>query len=192
MAEALAYVWSENFTRRHLDPGQAAIAEAKRAKFCDEYAVQVEGMKAESLGRGQLDRDGKGKIKPLGKQISPTAKESHKTTAVRARAVGTNRRYLEAAVDLLETAPEKLEPVDLVRAMCDSGDHHGLDDDLLLDGLDHQPGRPYKRSGVFMRPTSSTARLGRPSDKPTKKSRGRSTGVAPSHSLPMGHKESLA
>ena len=39
-------------SRRHLNPSQAAVAEAKRAKLSEEYAAEVKKMKeAEAAGR---------------------------------------------------------------------------------------------------------------------------------------------
>jgi N6-adenosine-specific RNA methylase IME4 len=114
-AEAIAFVWSENFHRRHLDSGQAAVADAKRVKMVSEYAAIVEKMKAEAKGR-----KAQAKGKPRGeKQASlsqlvgqETDPHENRTSAVRAKMVGTNRRYIEAAESLLESAPEKLEAVE--------------------------------------------------------------------------------
>ncbi|MFH1919716.1 MAG: MT-A70 family methyltransferase [Planctomycetota bacterium] len=109
---ALRFVWSENFHRRHLNEGQAAVAEAKRAKLDAEYAAEIEKMKGEAKGRkAQAKGKPRGEKASDGKQISPE-KEDRKTSTRRARAAGTNRRYLEAAERLLEEAPEKLEPVE--------------------------------------------------------------------------------
>jgi len=36
--EAIEFVWSLNYTRRHLDSSQAAVADAKRNQMTDAYA----------------------------------------------------------------------------------------------------------------------------------------------------------
>jgi hypothetical protein len=84
--EALRFVWSRNRHRRHLDPGQVAVAEAKRAKLDAEYAAEVEKMKAEQPKGG---RPKKGE-KPA-QQIAPVKRMDRQTATVRAKAVGTNR-----------------------------------------------------------------------------------------------------
>ena len=113
--EALAFVWSENFHRRHLDSGQAAVAMAKRAKLDAEFRAAV----VEPLRQGAKGRKAQAKGKRRGKKASVTqqiGEESKRhdaeTSAALAKAAGTNRRYLEAACDLLETHPERLEAVE--------------------------------------------------------------------------------
>ena len=108
-AEAIAFVWSENFHRRHLDSGQAAVADAKRVKMVSEYAAIVEKMKAEAKGRKRGGQGGKLLTQQSGEA---TDRHARQTSAIRAKMVGTNRRYIEAAESLLESAPEKLEAVE--------------------------------------------------------------------------------
>jgi len=106
--EALAFVWSENLHRRHLNSGQTAVAEVKREKLHKSYAREIEKMKAEQPKGG---RPKKGK-KPA-QQITPVvSRMDRQTSTIRAKAVGTNRRYLEAAKRLLDEAPERLIPVE--------------------------------------------------------------------------------
>ena len=120
LLDALAFVWSENIIRRHLDPGQAAVAEAKRGRLHAEYAAEVEKMKDEAKGRqraGGGDRKSAGakaiaEARSVRQQIGePIDEHDRRTLGVRARAAGTNRRYLEAAEQLLDTAPQRLEEV---------------------------------------------------------------------------------
>jgi len=76
-AEALAFVWSENFCRRHLNPGQAAIAEAKRAKLSAEYAAVLGEMKQEAKER-QADggrKAGRGRPQQVPQQIGEAIPE---------------------------------------------------------------------------------------------------------------------
>uniref|UniRef100_A0A6H1ZXN7 Putative methyltransferase n=1 Tax=viral metagenome TaxID=1070528 RepID=A0A6H1ZXN7_9ZZZZ len=104
---ALRFVWSENFHRRHLNPSQAAVAEAKRGKLGAEYGAEVEKMK-EAQPKGGRPKKGE---KPR-QQIAEVSPDERKTSDRRAKSVGSNRRYLEAAEKLLEESPEKLVPVE--------------------------------------------------------------------------------
>lgn len=110
--DAVAYVWSTNFHRRHLNAGQAAVAEVERTKLVEQHAAAIAEMKAEAA-----KRMAQAKGKPQGvkspHQLIGEETEAHgrQTSDIRAKAAGTNRRYLEAAEDLLERAPEKLEAV---------------------------------------------------------------------------------
>jgi len=54
--EALAYSWSQNRFRRHLDSSRVAIAEARRLKLSADYAKTVTKMKTEASTR----KSGKG------------------------------------------------------------------------------------------------------------------------------------
>jgi len=106
--EAVEFVWSMNFARRHLNSGQVAIAQAKRQKFDAEFAAEVEKMKAAQPKGGRPKKDEKPPLL-ITEVSSPTERETSVTIA---KAAGTNRRYLEAARDLLDSDPEKLIPVE--------------------------------------------------------------------------------
>jgi hypothetical protein len=120
--DAVAFVWSRNRMRRHLTSSQAALAEAKRLKLCEEYAAEFQKMKADAkakkkAGKGADGSGGRGKKKNLGEGIPPgfsseTSREDRKTSTTRARVVGTNRKYLEAAERLLEQSPDLAEKVE--------------------------------------------------------------------------------
>jgi hypothetical protein len=111
-ADALAFVWSENAHRRHLFSSQAAVAEGKRALLCAEYAAEVEKLRKEAAARKAEGgkRAGRGRPQKVPQQITEAISPTNRETSVRrARAAGTNRRYLEVAERLLETNPELLE-----------------------------------------------------------------------------------
>jgi len=110
---ALRLVWSANFHRRHLNPGQKAVAEFERAKLDAEYGAEVEKMKAEAQARMAQAKDRprgeKASASPLmGQEIDA---HERRTLAVRAKAAGTSRTYLEAAEKLGAEHPEKLAAV---------------------------------------------------------------------------------
>jgi site-specific DNA-methyltransferase (adenine-specific) len=112
---AVAFVWSMNHERRHLNSSQAAIAEAKRAKFLAEYAAEVEKMKAEAREKQREGGKtaGRGRPRKVVERIPPPVPEhERKTNTVRARAAGTNRKYLEAAEDLIEKHPQQAQAVE--------------------------------------------------------------------------------
>jgi hypothetical protein len=117
--DALAFVWSENFHRRHLNPSQAAVAEARRVKVSQEYAAEVDKMKTEAREKkkeggkkgGKAGGKGRPKKDRHGERI-PQAYREPRTSTRRAKAVGTNRKYLETAETLLETDPKRLEDVE--------------------------------------------------------------------------------
>jgi hypothetical protein len=114
---ALAFVWSENFHRRHLNPGQTAIADKRREKLFAEYGAEVKKMEQEAAKRvidaGKEGRKGgRGKKKTPGELISQGNPEKRRSKTRRAKAVGTNRRYLEAAGKLIETHPDKVAEVE--------------------------------------------------------------------------------
>ena len=117
--EALSFVWGQNFHRRHLNPSQAAVAEAKRAKLSAEYGIEVQKMKDEAAekqktGKGADGSGGRGRKRNPSQQIGQGFSDPHerRTAQSRAQAVGSNRRYMEAAEKLLEEAPERLEAVE--------------------------------------------------------------------------------
>jgi N6-adenosine-specific RNA methylase IME4 len=108
--EALAFVWSENFHRRHLNPGQAAIAEAMRVKLDAEYAAELDKKKAEARQRKTANAPKKGE-RGFQNVERQEIDAPQRTDAARSRAVGTNRTYLNAAERLVEDDPERAEAV---------------------------------------------------------------------------------
>ena len=96
---ALAYVWSANFHRRHLTPSQAAVAQAKREKLCQQYAAQVAEAKAEARQRQKEagkhgKQGGRGNKKTLGTKMSQGFQSYERRTDTQlARASGEEKPW---------------------------------------------------------------------------------------------------
>ena len=113
---AIRFVWSMNRTRRHLNSGQAAIAESKRVAIEAEARSELDKMKGEAAKRKSEGRAKGGATSGKGRRATPDSlanqssqsKEAGNVNTQRAKAAGTNRRYLEAADDLVKRA--KKEP----------------------------------------------------------------------------------
>ena len=107
--QALDLVWSLNRTRRHLNAGQAAIADAERNKLQNAYAPVKEAAKERQKA---TQFGGEPKIAtPAVTEMSPPAEKPKKTRAVRAKAAGTSEGYINLADKLVETRPDLAEQV---------------------------------------------------------------------------------
>ena len=53
--EAIAHVWSLNFSRRHLSPSQAALADARRNQIAETYAPIREAAKARQAAAPRIE-----------------------------------------------------------------------------------------------------------------------------------------
>jgi DNA modification methylase len=106
-ADALAFVWSKNRTRRHLTSSQAAIADAKRAQLDGEYQNAIaETAKAQPKNHHQ-------KSKSTGGKNSPSKRDdTTRTDAKRAEAAGTNRKYIKPAEKIVATRPDLAEKIE--------------------------------------------------------------------------------
>ena len=100
-AEAIALVWDSNRIRRHLNPSQAAVADAKREKALKVYGPVREAAK---------ERQREGGREKVRQQIAE-APDARKTDSHRAKAAGTNRSYVALADKLVEERPELAEEV---------------------------------------------------------------------------------
>ena len=114
-SEAIAFVWSENRIRRHLTSSQVAMAEAKRGKVCEEYAIELGRLKQNAQqrkrkGKGPDGSGGRGKVKTSDNKLSEVYNE-HPTDTARAESAGTNRTYITEAERLLDQAPDLAEQV---------------------------------------------------------------------------------
>lgn len=107
-AEALAFVWSENVERRHMDSGKIAVSLAKRLALDDEFAAEETALKQEAKER-KGGRPKKGE-KPR-ESIPEVSENDRRTSSVLAKASGTNRKYLEEAKELVAKHPELAEKV---------------------------------------------------------------------------------
>ena len=94
--EAVERVWSLNRVRRHLNPSQAAIAEARREQMYATYAPVREAAK-------ERQREG-GRTKVP--QLIAEAPVNRETATIRASAAGTNREYVRQADRLVREKPD--------------------------------------------------------------------------------------
>jgi len=115
--EAIQHVWSLNRTRRHMTPSQAAIADAKRNKMTDAYAPVREAAKERQDSAGVHGaKGGRGNKKTPVEQIPqgfdekpkapPKEKPAPKTRDTRAKAAGTNAKYIDLADKVIEARPD--------------------------------------------------------------------------------------
>lgn len=107
--QAVSHVWSLNRKRRHLNSSQAAIAEAKRAQLSEEYAAELDKIRDDASKRptaGRPSADGNSR-----KQI-PANKSVGRVREVRAKAAGTNAKYIDDAEKLLKLHPDKAEQIE--------------------------------------------------------------------------------
>lgn len=104
--QALEFVWSLNFARRHLNPSQAAVADAERNKFHNAYAAVREA--AQERQQAKLPSKGTQGFKKvhLGELIPP-----NKTRDTRAKVANTNPKYIDLADKLVAERPDIAEQV---------------------------------------------------------------------------------
>ena len=119
--EAIEFVWSLNFTRRHLDKGQAAIADARRNKLTDAYAAVRVAAKERQLSALKQNAPAPEKIpernedepdvstgnKPQQKKDSlGKPRGERETRDIRAKVAGTNPKYINLADRLINEHPD--------------------------------------------------------------------------------------
>lgn len=121
--EAIERVWSLNRTRRHMNPSQAAIADARRNELTDVYAAVRAAAKERQKEAGETYGRGQGKLveqipQPIDggecneifpefiEEAKPPAKPAPKTRDTRAKAAGTNAKYIDMADKVLKEHPE--------------------------------------------------------------------------------------
>lgn len=114
--EAIERVWSLNRTRRHMTPSQAAMADARRNKMVDAYAAVREAAKERQrkYHGNQYDRQESGPVEqiPQVQDEEPKPPAKPKTRDTRAKAAGTNAKYIDAADKILAEHPEMAADID--------------------------------------------------------------------------------
>jgi len=115
--EAIELVWSLNRTRRHMSPSQAAMADAKRNKLEDAYAAVREAAKKRQKESPGRPKKGVEQI-PQVFEDAATAQEqppAPKTRDIRAKAAGTNAKYINLADKIIDTRPDLAAEVEAGR-----------------------------------------------------------------------------
>ena len=108
--DAIEFVWSLNKTRRHLSSSQAAIADAKRNKMTDAYAPVREAAKERQIDAGREHGRGQEKlVEQIPQAIEPPAP---KTRDIRAKAAGTNAKYIDIADRLVDERPDLVADIE--------------------------------------------------------------------------------
>lgn len=107
--QALAYVWSTNVQRRHLNSGQVAIALAKRENLDVEYAAAIEATRKAATARPNAGRPPKDNSV---QKIVPNKDTSKLIDHKLAESAGTNRSYVAKARKIVEEAPELANKVE--------------------------------------------------------------------------------
>jgi N6-adenosine-specific RNA methylase IME4/ParB-like chromosome segregation protein Spo0J len=122
--EAIERVWSLNRTRRHMTPSQAAIADARRNEMTDVYAAVRDAAKERHSIAVSESNKRRANAVPSGEQIPPmedslqledekllsqidnSSAPAPKTRDTRAKAAGTNAKYIDLADKILKEHPE--------------------------------------------------------------------------------------
>jgi hypothetical protein len=89
-----------NHERRHLNKGQLAVADSKRAKLSEEYAAAIEKEKA-----GARERQRKGGKQKVPQKFGEANGHDGEVSQRRAKAAGTNRQYIDDADKLIADYP---------------------------------------------------------------------------------------
>ncbi|MCP4549484.1 MAG: ParB N-terminal domain-containing protein [bacterium] len=115
--DAIEFAWDENEPRRHLNPGQKAVAARKRELLLESVRQKAEEVRQEAKGR-KGGRPQKNKNLPKRKKEKPSQRidevsdaNTRRSDAQLARAAGTNRTYYEQAGQLVKDAPVLAEEV---------------------------------------------------------------------------------
>ena len=111
--QAIDHVWSLNYTRRHMTPSQGAMADAKRNKMTDAYAI-VRAAAKDRQRQAVIERhqrQAQGIVQELIPELAPE-KPAPQTRDTRAKAAGTNPKYIDLADKILEQRPDLVADVD--------------------------------------------------------------------------------
>jgi site-specific DNA-methyltransferase (adenine-specific) len=109
---ALAFVWSENFHRRHLTDSQAAAAIVERQEIEDKLRAEAKERQRKGQKKGGKTA-GRGRPKnSFGQKVDQKKRDNEaRTDAKLAKAAGTNRQYIADARKLKQTHPEKFDEI---------------------------------------------------------------------------------
>lgn len=113
--EAIEFAWSLNRTRRHLSPSQAAMADARRNKLTDVYAAVREAARERQGTRNDLRPNIQEQIPECdgdATEVIADKPPAPQTRDIRAKAAGTNAKYINLADKILETRPEMAAEVE--------------------------------------------------------------------------------
>lgn len=105
--EAIEQVWSLNCARRHMTASQAAIADAKRNRLTDAYSAVKDAAKARQVEAGK--KYGRGSEKVVEQIPQPIAS---KTRDIRAKAAGSNAKYIDLADKLIDERPDLVAEIE--------------------------------------------------------------------------------
>ena len=109
-AEAIRFVWSENFGRRHLTSSQKAMCAVDRELLEESYGLVVAELRADAKQRQDQtrgrERDEKGRVKPPRQFVDAVDKNTTRTDAKLAASAGTNRSYIAEAEKLRAEDPK--------------------------------------------------------------------------------------
>lgn len=114
--EALQYVWSQNFHRRHLTSSQraACVVIYERANAGLIEATKAAAKERQREGKGQDGSGGRGKKKTLPKDLGKVNDTHAKETDAKiAESHGTNRQYVADARKIEQARPELIKQVQL-------------------------------------------------------------------------------
>jgi len=112
--EAIERVWVLNKVRRHLNPSQAAIADAKKNRMAETYAPVREAAKERKAATIPAKGQKGFQSSSVSQLIGEHKQDPHDRTtdAVRAKAAGTNRTYIQLADKLVKDNPHLAEKVE--------------------------------------------------------------------------------
>jgi N6-adenosine-specific RNA methylase IME4 len=105
--DALAFAWSLNRERRHLSASQTAIVDAERNKLQNAYQSVRDA--AEARRRAALVKGNQTRHAPIQEAVPEPARLQ--TRDLRAKAAGTNGRYIDQADWLVANRPDIAEQV---------------------------------------------------------------------------------
>lgn len=120
VAEAIAFVWSENFQRRHLTASQAAACYVEREKTEKALIKTVKAIKEDAKARqrtgGKTGGATAGRGRPKTDRVQERIPEAKRKAQPQSRdevakIAGANPRYVEQARTIQQKAPEKLKAV---------------------------------------------------------------------------------